>query len=133
MPDKKADWFARTTSLIALTLTLIGLYLTHRTYNWQTRESLEEKILLRTGFKYVVEKRAGDLSVDVLNIGLHPINIESIQIEVPCSTVNPPPDATLFPKPRDCPDCEVVKVEVDSRIQTRPYPRSQSGEAVGVW
>jgi hypothetical protein len=26
-------------------------------------------------------KKNGDLSVDVLNIGLHPINIESIQVE----------------------------------------------------
>jgi hypothetical protein len=36
MPDKQADWFARTISLIALALTLVGLYLTNRAYNWQT-------------------------------------------------------------------------------------------------
>jgi hypothetical protein len=78
------DWFARSIALVAISLTLVSLYFTHRTYTWQTKESLEEKLLLRSGFKYTVKKKSGNVSVDVVNIGMHPIYIESVQIEVPC-------------------------------------------------
>jgi hypothetical protein len=102
------DWFARSIALLAVTLTIVSLYFTHRTYTWQIKtyqESLEEKILLRAGFKYTAEKHSGSVSIDVVNIGLHPIYVESVQIEVPCDSVD-------FPAPKlpvACDEC--FKVE----------------------
>jgi hypothetical protein len=84
------DWFARTIASLAIVLTIVSLYFTHRTYNWQTKESFEENILLRAGFKYLVEKKNGDVSVNVVNIGMHPIYVESVQIEVPCTSMKVP-------------------------------------------
>jgi hypothetical protein len=106
MPETRPshDWFARSTALLAIILTIVSLYFTHRTYTWQTKayqESLEERILLRAGFKYIVEKHGGSVSVDVVNIGLIPIYVESVQIEVPC-------DPTDFPPPKlpvGCDEC----------------------------
>jgi hypothetical protein len=77
------DWFARSIASLAIVLTIVSLYFTHRTYNWQTKESLDEKILPRAGFKYAVGKQSGAVSVDVVNIGMHPIYLESVQLEVP--------------------------------------------------
>jgi hypothetical protein len=85
------DWFARSIALFAIVLTIVSLYFTHRTYKWQTKESLEEKILLRAGFKYAVEKHSGAVSVDVVNIGMHPIYLESIELEVPCELMTEAP------------------------------------------
>jgi hypothetical protein len=122
---KSSDWFARAIALIAVSLTLVSLYFTHRTYTWQTKtyqESLEEKILLRAGFKYVVEKKTGSVSVDVVNIGMHPINIESVQIEVPCDPKNFPP-----PKlPVGCDECLKIEQTCSLMIYRRDPTRSNT-------
>jgi hypothetical protein len=80
------DWFARTTALLAIGLTIISLYFTHRTYNWQTKtyqEGLEERILVRFGFQHTVESGQGDVGVEVVNIGTHAIYPKSVEIEIP--------------------------------------------------
>jgi len=79
-PDK----FARTLGVIAIGLTIISLYFTNRTYSWQKtvyEESLDEKILVRFGFKNVDNK--GDIGLEVVNIGMHPIYIKSVEIQIP--------------------------------------------------
>jgi hypothetical protein len=103
MLAKSPDWFARGVALVAIGLTVIGLYFTHRTYNWQTKESLEERILLRAGFKYTIAKNSGDVSVDVVNIGMHPIFVEAVQIEVPCEL--------MTEAPRTLGECQQCKLE----------------------
>src|SRR6516165_94016 len=65
---------------------------------WQTKESLEEKILVRAGFVYTIEKRSGQVKVDVVNIGMHPIYVESVSVEVPCELRKEERSST----PEDC-------------------------------
>jgi hypothetical protein len=36
---RPADWFARATALVAIVLTVVGLYFSYRNYNWQTKAS----------------------------------------------------------------------------------------------
>src|SRR5712664_1397782 len=62
------DWFARSTALLAIALTVIGLYFTNLTYNWQTKESLEERILVRLGYQRNVENSDGEIGVEIVNI-----------------------------------------------------------------
>lgn len=95
--NSSPDWFARGTALFAIVLTGIGLYFTQRTYSWQARtyeESLGERILVRLGFNQAWELERffqgseGDIGVEVVNIGMHPIYVKYVEIQVPsaCKT-----------------------------------------------
>ncbi|SRR6266404_7032685 len=95
MPETKSspDWFARVTALIAIFLTSISLCLAYYNYSWQTKtykEGLEERILVRLGFSQTVKdtesfslSAKGDVGVEVVNIGMHPIYLKQVEIEVP--------------------------------------------------
>jgi hypothetical protein len=113
------DWFARSTALLAIVLSIVGLYFTYRTYKWQTKESFEENILLHPGFKYLAEKKDGSVSVDVVNIGMHAIYVESVRIEVPCTS--------KFSQPlSECEGCkleETCAISLYERNPTLPHER----------
>ena len=86
MSTKSPDWFARSVALVAIVLTVIGLYFTHRTYNFQTKtyqEGLEERILVRLGLDRDIEKSDGYIAVQVVNIGIRPIYIKAVRIDMP--------------------------------------------------
>lgn len=87
MPKNSSpDWFARGTALLAIALTGVGLYFTQRTYSWQARtyqEGLEERILVRLSFSRDIDSNQGDVDVEVVNIGMHPIFIRYIEMQPP--------------------------------------------------
>ena len=90
-PNSSPDWFARSIAVLAIFGTVISLYFAYRNYQWQTRESLQENIFLRAGFRYSLDKNnhRGQLKIDLTNLGLHPIFVESVRIEVPCEPNTP--------------------------------------------
>jgi hypothetical protein len=47
---------------------------------------------------YTIEKRSGQVKVDVVNIGMHPIYVESVSVEVPCELRKEERSST----PEDC-------------------------------
>jgi hypothetical protein len=85
--SSKSDWFARGTALLAIALTVIGLYFTRLTYEWQTKESLEERILARLGYQRNVDKSDGEVGVEIVNIGTRPIYVRYVEIGFPDSCV----------------------------------------------
>jgi hypothetical protein len=84
--NSSPDWFARSIALLAIGLTVIGLYFSYRSFSWQTKtyqEGLEERILMRLGFTRDLKSNEGDTSVEVVNIGMHPMYIRYVEIQVP--------------------------------------------------
>ncbi len=104
--NSSPDLFARTTALAALgftaisiCLSIIGLYLSYRNYTWQSQESLEERILVHLGFERAVENNKGDIDVEVVNIGMHPIRIKYVEVQPPngCKIMGVKTDPGVLP------------------------------------
>ena len=88
--SSKPDWFARSLALLAIALTVISLYFTRLTYEWQTKESLEERILTRLGYQQNVEISEGEVAIEIVNIGMRPIYVRYVEIRFPnsCALMN---------------------------------------------
>jgi hypothetical protein len=81
--NSSPDWFARRTALVALGFTAFGLYLSYRSYTWQSQESLEERILVHLGFERAIENNKGEVDIEVVNLGMHPIYIKYVEVQPP--------------------------------------------------
>jgi hypothetical protein len=127
MSTKSPDWFARSVALLAVILTVISLYFTHRTYNWQTKESLEEKLLLRAGFKYLVAKKNGSVTVDVVNIGMHSIYVEAVELEIPCDLMTDAPKTLGECKQCKLESCAVPLYRRDPTHSNKPMKPLEPG------
>lgn len=117
MSSKSPDWFARSFALVAIVLTVIGLYFTHRTYKFQTKtyqEGLEERILVRLGFQRDVDTNGGVVGVEIVNIGTRPIYLKFVEVDVPngCEIMNVKRDRDVLP--------DACGLTVYDRNPTRP-------------
>jgi len=82
--NSSPDWVARIPAWLGLGLTAFALYYTHLTYRAQN----EERILVRLAFiqalvvesKESNERSRGEVKVEVVNIGMHPIYIKDVNV-----------------------------------------------------
>jgi len=90
MSKNPPDWWARGGALAGIGLSIIGLGLTYRNSSWQQQvyeESLQERIIIHLGMartsvsggNTLTFESKGKVSVEVTNIGLHPIYLKSIR------------------------------------------------------
>lgn len=93
MPQKPSspDLFARGLAVAGLLLSVIGLVLTYYNYRWQKtvyQENIEERILTRLSSKRTISFTTehfdpkGEMVVEVVNIGLRPIYLKSVEMRI---------------------------------------------------